>query len=106
MAAKSMEKFREMDANELSIQEHELGEQIFRLRFQLTTGQSESVKKLREARRDLARVKTLAREQELGLRTPEPKESGAAKSEKREAKAHASAGEKKSSKKKPEAKSK
>lgn len=77
MAAKSMEKFREMDANELAIREHELGEQIFRLRFQLTTGQAESVKKLREARRDLARVKTLARQQELGLHGPAPKKEGA-----------------------------
>jgi large subunit ribosomal protein L29 len=107
MVAKSMEKFREMDANELSIQEHELGEQIFRLRFQLTTGQAESVKKLREARRDLARVKTLAREQELGLRSAAPaKESGAAKSEKSEAKPRAAASEKKPNKKKSEAKSK
>lgn len=101
MAAKSMEKFRELDANELGIREHELGEQIFRLRFQLTTGQAESVKKLREARRDLARVKTLAREQELGLRSAAPaQESGAKKAEKRPAKARATASKKKSSKKK------
>lgn len=87
MAAKSMEKFREMSANELGIREHELGEQIFRLRFQLTTGQAESVKKLREARKDLARVKTLAREQELGLPSAAPApESGAKKAEKQEAK--------------------
>jgi large subunit ribosomal protein L29 len=99
MSAKSMEKFREMDANELGIQEHELGEQIFRLRFQLTTGQAESVKKLREARKDLARVKTLARQQELGLRTAVPaKESSSAKAEKREAKASAKS-EKKAGKK-------
>ncbi len=44
---KRMNDFRQMGSNELAIQEHELGEQIFRLRFQLTTGQSESVKKLR-----------------------------------------------------------
>jgi len=64
---KRLEDFRQMNRNELEIQQHELGEQIFRLRFQLTTGQSESVKKLREARRDLARVKTLVRQQELGI---------------------------------------
>lgn len=68
--AKRMNDFRQMGPNELEIQEHELGEQIFRLRFQLTTGQSESVKKLREARRDLARVKTLVRQQELGQQQP------------------------------------
>jgi large subunit ribosomal protein L29 len=63
--AEGMEKYREMNPNELEIQQRELAEQIFRLRFQLTTGQSEGLKKLREAKRDLARVKTLLRESEL-----------------------------------------
>lgn len=99
MPAKSMQKFREMDANELGIQEHELGEQIFRLRFQLTTGQAESVKKLREARKDLARVKTLMRQQQLGIAAPAPAaEAGEAKSEAKPAKA--------TTKKKPAAKAK
>jgi large subunit ribosomal protein L29 len=60
-----MEKFRDMNPDELVVQEREIGEQIFRLRFQLSTGQSEGIKKLREAKRDLARVKTLMRENEL-----------------------------------------
>lgn len=63
--AHRIEKFREMDRNELEIQERELGDQIFRLRFQLTTGQTESIKKMREAKRDLARVKTLMREMDI-----------------------------------------
>jgi large subunit ribosomal protein L29 len=63
--AQHMEKFREMNPNELEIQQRELAEQIFRLRFQLSTGQSEGLKKLREVKRDLARVKTLLREAEL-----------------------------------------
>lgn len=71
--ASRMEDFRPMNVDELQIQAHELGEQIFRLRFQLTTGQSESVKKLREARRDLARVKTLVRQHELGIHVAAPK---------------------------------
>jgi large subunit ribosomal protein L29 len=54
-----------MGQNELENQERDLGEQIFRLRFQMTTGQSEGLKRLREARKDLARVKTLLRETEL-----------------------------------------
>ena len=62
---RSMEKYREMNSNELEIQLRELAEQIFRLRFQLSSGQSEGLKKLREAKRDLARVKTLLRENEL-----------------------------------------
>jgi large subunit ribosomal protein L29 len=58
-------KLREMNHGELEVQQQELAEQIFRLRFQLSTGQAEGLKKLREARRDLARIKTLLREAEL-----------------------------------------
>ena len=63
--AQHMEKFREMNPAELEIQQRELAEQIFRLRFQLSTGQAEGLKKLREAKRDFARIKTLLRETEL-----------------------------------------
>jgi len=60
-----VEKLRELKPAELETREHELAEQVFRLRFQLASGQMEGVKKLREARKDLARVKTLLREEEL-----------------------------------------
>jgi large subunit ribosomal protein L29 len=60
-----IEKIREAGVNELNAQQKELTEQIFRLRFQLTTGQAEALKRLREAKKDLARVKTLLRGQEL-----------------------------------------
>ena len=63
--ARLVEKYRNMNPSELSIQERELAEQIFRLRFQISSGQTEGLKKLREARKDLARVKTLLREAEL-----------------------------------------
>jgi large subunit ribosomal protein L29 len=63
--ARRVEKYREMTKNELEIQERDLAEQIFRLRFQLSTGQAEGLKKLRETKRDFARVKTLLREDEL-----------------------------------------
>jgi len=63
--ARRTEKFREMNPNELEVQQRELAEQIFRLRFQLSTGQAEGLKKLREAKRDLARIKTLLRQNEL-----------------------------------------
>ena len=58
-------KLREMNHSELEVQQQELAEQIFRLRFQISTGQAEGLKKLREAKRDFARVKTLLREAEL-----------------------------------------
>jgi large subunit ribosomal protein L29 len=61
-----IEKIREEGANELEARQKDLVEQIFRLRFQLTTGQAEALKRLREAKKDLARVKTLLRAQELG----------------------------------------
>jgi len=63
--ARNIEELREKSKNELEIQERDLSEQIFRLRFQLTTGQTEGLKKLREVKKDLARVKTLLREAEL-----------------------------------------
>jgi large subunit ribosomal protein L29 len=63
--AQRVDELREKSKNELENTERDLHEQIFRLRFQLTTGQTEGLKKLREARKDLARVKTLLREAEL-----------------------------------------
>ena len=63
--ARRTEKFREDGSTELKAREKDLAEQIFRLRFQLTTGQAEALKRLREAKKDLARVKTLLRAQEL-----------------------------------------
>ena len=56
---------RRAGREELEAQQKELTELIFRLRFQLTTGQAEALKRLREAKKDLARVKTLLRVQEL-----------------------------------------
>jgi large subunit ribosomal protein L29 len=60
-----IDQLRELKTEELTAQERELYEQIFRLRFQLVSGQAESLKRLRQARKDLARVKTLLREREL-----------------------------------------
>ena len=60
-----IEKIREAGVHELEAQQKELTEQIFRLRFQLRTGQAEALKRLREAKKDLARVKTLLRAQQL-----------------------------------------
>jgi large subunit ribosomal protein L29 len=62
-----IDKIRESSSDELHLQERELIEQIFRLRFQLSTGQAEALKRLRDARKDLARVKTHLRAQELNL---------------------------------------
>jgi large subunit ribosomal protein L29 len=63
--ARKTEKLRDQDTPELVQRERELAEQVFRLRFQLTSGQAEAVTKLRASRKDLARVKTLLRAREL-----------------------------------------
>ena len=63
--ARKIAKLRDLADAELENRERELAEQVFRLRFQLTTGQAEAVPRLRLAKRDLARVKTLRRERQL-----------------------------------------
>ena len=59
------DKVRNLTADELVSQERDLGDQLFKLKFQLNMGQTESLKKIRGLRRDIARVKTIAREREL-----------------------------------------
>jgi large subunit ribosomal protein L29 len=56
------EKVRNLTDEELRHQETEMSDQLFKLRFQLKMGQTESLKKLRGLRKDIARVKTVARE--------------------------------------------
>jgi large subunit ribosomal protein L29 len=63
--AKRPDNLRDLDTPELQAQMKELGEQIFRLRFQLTTGQAEALTKLRTSRKQMARIKTMLREREL-----------------------------------------
>jgi large subunit ribosomal protein L29 len=56
------EKIREMSGDELRGKERELQEQLFRLRFQKSIGQLDNAMKIRETRRDIARVKSVLRE--------------------------------------------
>ncbi len=58
------EEVRDLDADELAAKETETREQLFRLRFQISMGQTDGVKKLRALRKDLARVLTVRRERE------------------------------------------
>ena len=60
------DKIRNLTDIELRHQERELNDQLFRLKFQLKMGQTESLKKIRGLRKDIARVKTIERERELG----------------------------------------
>jgi large subunit ribosomal protein L29 len=56
------DKVREMSDDELRHKEKELQEQLFRLRFQKNLGQLDNAIKIRETRRDIARVKTVIRQ--------------------------------------------
>jgi large subunit ribosomal protein L29 len=60
-------KIRNLSDEELAHQEKTSAEQLFRLRFQVSMGQNDGVKKLRELRREIAQIKTIARERELGI---------------------------------------
>ena len=59
-----IEKLRGMSFEEVSREENEIRDQIWKLRMQLSTGQLDNPRKVREARRDLARVLTLRRERQ------------------------------------------
>ena len=66
-------------------------EELFNLRFQSATGQLESHGRLKAVKRDIARIYTVIRERELGIRaTPAPVEAPA-KAEKKTKKAKAEA---------------
>jgi large subunit ribosomal protein L29 len=51
-----------MDRDELVARERDLTDQLFRMRIQKSMGQLEAPAKMRTARRDLARIKTVLRE--------------------------------------------
>ena len=61
-------KIRSLSDDELLHQEKTSAEQLFRLRFQVSMGQTDGVKKLRQVRKEIAQIKTVARERELGVR--------------------------------------
>ena len=102
-----IDKIREAGNDELLVQERELTEQIFRLRFQLSTGQAEALKRLRDARKDLARVKTHLRAQELNgtAGSKNGAEKSAEKSAEKPAATHTKAAAKTSAAAKPAKKS-
>ena len=58
------DKIRNLTDAELEHQERDLADQLFKLKFQLNMGQTESLKKIRGLRKDIARAKTI-----LGERT-------------------------------------
>jgi large subunit ribosomal protein L29 len=55
---------RELTTDDLRARVHDLDDQLFRLRIQKSMGQLEAPAKVRQLRRDLARMKTILREKE------------------------------------------
>ena len=59
-------KWRDLSSDEIEQKVRELGEEIFNLRFQLSMGVAKNPSRMREAKRDLARAKTILRERQTG----------------------------------------
>ncbi len=81
------ERLRGYDAERLVEELRKAKEELFNLRFQSATGQLESHGRIRAVKRDIARLYTVIRERELGIRaTPAPVEAPAKKASKSKAK--------------------
>ena len=61
-AAEQRTQLRDLSVEDLRTKERELDEEVFRLRIQKATSSLEQTSKVKAARRDLARVKTILRE--------------------------------------------
>jgi large subunit ribosomal protein L29 len=106
-----VEKLRNLTDAELLHQQQELNDQLFRLKFQLKMGQTESLTKIRGLRKDVARVHTVMREKELGIVAqgngqPAAEAAGDTGAKPKKAAAGKSAGKKSKAKSKPAAKGK
>ena len=106
-----VEKLRNLTDAELLHQQQELNDQLFRLKFQLKMGQTESLTKIRGLRKDVARIHTVIREKELGIVAhangqPAAEAAGDAAVQPKKAAAGKSASKKKKAKSKPAAKGK
>jgi large subunit ribosomal protein L29 len=58
-------KWRDLSGDEIEQKVRDLTEEVFNLRFQLSMGVAKNPSRLREAKRDLARAKTILRQREL-----------------------------------------
>jgi large subunit ribosomal protein L29 len=63
-----VKELRDMTDTELKKKLVETKDELFRLRFQMATGQLDNPMKLKEVRRGIARVQTIIRERELGIK--------------------------------------
>ncbi len=65
--ALSAAELRGLSGKELNEQVVALKEELFNLRFQSATGQLQSTARLREVRKDIARIYTVLQERNLGI---------------------------------------
>lgn len=68
MKASEFKKVTEMNAQQLGEREKELKNELFNLRFQQATGELNNPLRIRECKRDIARVKTIARQREIAAK--------------------------------------
>jgi large subunit ribosomal protein L29 len=73
---KKVKELRELTDEELQRKLIDLKDELFRLRFQLATGQLENPMRIREVKRTFARAKTIIREREIMRQRGENIESG------------------------------
>lgn len=67
MSSLKTKDIRDLSDVELSKKLDDTKDELFKLRFQMATGQLDNPMKLQEVRRGIARVKTVMRERELGI---------------------------------------
>ncbi len=65
MSPSRAKEFRDMDASELETRLTEAKQELFNLRFQLVTGQLDNSARVGQLRKDVARMNTILREQEI-----------------------------------------
>lgn len=67
--ALEMKELQGLTGAELAEKEQHFKQELFNLRFQLATGRIENTMKIRQAKRDIARVKTVLRQQAIATKS-------------------------------------
>jgi large subunit ribosomal protein L29 len=60
-----VDKYRDMQDEDLQAEESRLKESLFRLNFKLALGEVDAIKKMRQEKKSLARLRTITRQREM-----------------------------------------
>jgi len=60
-----VDRYRDMQDDDLQAEEARLKESLFRLNFKLALGEVDAIKKMREEKKSLARLRTITRQREM-----------------------------------------